>query len=251
LPEDAQRAKPTPLALEAYEALAEAYAARIDTKPHNAYYDRPATLSLLPDVDGKRVLDAGCGPGAYAQWLVDHGAEVLALDVSPKMVRFARRRLGTRATVLQADFSQPLDFLPDASFDVVLSALALDYVADWRAVFREFHRLLRRAGWFIFSVGHPFADFARHNDGDYFDTELVEEEWTGFGTPARVRFYRRSLQEVLNPLLEAGFVLDSILEPQPTSEFQRAAPDDYEVLCRQPGFLCVCAVKPAEKSSGA
>lgn len=53
-----------------YDALAEAYAARADTKPHNAYYERPATLSLLPDVVGKRVLDAGCGPGIYTEWLV-------------------------------------------------------------------------------------------------------------------------------------------------------------------------------------
>jgi SAM-dependent methyltransferase len=179
--------------------------------------------------------------------LVEHGAEVVALDVSAKMVGFARRRLGTRATVLQADFSQPLDFLPDASFDVVLSALALDYVADWRAVFGEFHRLLRRAGWFVFSAGHPFADFTRHNDGNYFQTELVEEEWTGFGTPARVRFYRRSLQDVLNPVLEAGFVLERILEPRPTEQFRHAAPDDYEELRRQPGFLCVRAVKPGEE----
>jgi hypothetical protein len=38
-----------PIALDAYQALAEAYAAVIDTKPHNAYYERPATLSLMPE----------------------------------------------------------------------------------------------------------------------------------------------------------------------------------------------------------
>jgi hypothetical protein len=52
-----------PIVLEAYSCLADAYAARIDTKAHNAYYDRPAVTSLLPPVAGKRVLDAGCGPG--------------------------------------------------------------------------------------------------------------------------------------------------------------------------------------------
>ena len=239
----------TPVALHAYEELAEAYAARVDTKPHNAYYDRPATLSLLPPagVRGQRVLDAGCGPGAYAQWLVEHGAEVVALDVSPKMVGLARRRLGDRATVLQADFGRPLDFLADASFDGVLSPLALEYVQDWNAVFHEFHRLLRRPGWFVCSVGHPFADFKRHNEGNYFDIELVEEEWTGFGMPWRVRFYRRSLQDLLNPLLEAGFALDRILEPRPTEQFRLAAPKDYEELSREPGFLCVRAVKPGER----
>ncbi len=34
-----------PIALDAYETLAAAYAAAVDTKPHNAYYERPATLS--------------------------------------------------------------------------------------------------------------------------------------------------------------------------------------------------------------
>ena len=60
--------------------LAEAYSAKVETKAHNALYERPATLSLLPPVKGKRVLDAGCGPGVTAQWLVDRGAEVVGFD---------------------------------------------------------------------------------------------------------------------------------------------------------------------------
>jgi ubiquinone/menaquinone biosynthesis C-methylase UbiE len=59
-----------PIALDAYETLAAAYAAVIDTKRHNAYYERPATLSLMPEVKGKRVLDAGCGTGVYSEWLI-------------------------------------------------------------------------------------------------------------------------------------------------------------------------------------
>lgn len=55
-----------PIALDAYEALAERYAALVDSKAENAYCERPATLSLLPDIEGKRVLDAGCGPGSYS-----------------------------------------------------------------------------------------------------------------------------------------------------------------------------------------
>lgn len=232
-----------PIALDAYQSLAEAYAARIDTKPHNAYYERPATLSLLPDVKGKRVLDAGCGPGVYAEWLADHGAEVVAFDVSAKMVQFARERLGAKAQVLQADLDQPLDFLPDSSFDLVLSALALDYVRDWDKTFNEFYRVLRQPGRLVFSVGHPFAEFILHGAGSYFETELVDSEWTGFGTPVRVPSYRRPLGAVINPLLEAGFVLERILEPIPTEQFKQKAPQYYQELSRQPGFLCVRAVK--------
>jgi SAM-dependent methyltransferase len=233
----------SPIALNAYETLAESFAAGIDTKPHNAFYERPATLSLLPEVKGKCVLDAGCGPGVYAEWLADHGAEVVALDVSPKMVELAKKRVGAKASVLQADIGQPLTFLQNESFDIVLSALALDYIEDWGRTFGEFYRVLTRPGYFIFSVGHPFADFLFHKPDDYFKTELVEFEWTGFGIPVRMPSYRRPLGAVLDPLVEAGFSLERLLEPKPTEQFKQMDPVDYEELSKRPGFLCVRAIK--------
>ena len=233
-----------PVAQDAYDTLAESYAALVDTKPHNAYYERPATLSLLPGVKGRRVLDAGCGPGVYSEWLSERGAEGVAFDGNEKMVRLAQERLGTRVRVVQADLGQPLDFLADASFDLVLSPLALDYVRDWGAVFREFYRVLRRGGHLVFSVGHPSASFfVYHGEGNYFQTELVDYEWTGFGVPVRVPSYRRPLGAVINPLIEAGFVLERLLEPTPTAKFRETAPQDYEELSRRPGFLCVRAKK--------
>lgn len=39
-------------------------------------------ISLLADVSGAAVLDAGCGPGFFTQWLLDQGAQVTAFDVS-------------------------------------------------------------------------------------------------------------------------------------------------------------------------
>ena len=46
---------------QAYEDLADSYSQQIDHKPHNAYYDRPNTLSLFDDVKGKSILDAADG----------------------------------------------------------------------------------------------------------------------------------------------------------------------------------------------
>ncbi|HYN84780.1 MAG TPA: class I SAM-dependent methyltransferase [Pyrinomonadaceae bacterium] len=233
-----------PIALDAYETLAEAYASVIDTKPHNAMCERPATLSLLPDVAGRRVLDAGCGPGVYSEWLVGRGAEVLALDASPKMVGLARQRLGARAEVRVADLGAPLDFVESESFDVVLSPLVLDYVEDWAGPLSEFHRVLRAGGHFVFSLTHPFSDFTYYGTENYYATELVGCEWRAFpGVRVHVPSYRRPLDAILNPLFDAGFTLERTVEPRPTEEFKRADPEHYAELSRQPCFLCLRARK--------
>jgi ubiquinone/menaquinone biosynthesis C-methylase UbiE len=236
--------KAKPVAQDAYNALAEAYAAVVDTKPHNAYYERPATLSLLPDVKGKWVLDVGCGPGVYAEWLVAHGAQVVAFDANRKMVRLARQRLGDKAQVVLANLEAPLDFLADGSFDVVVCPLVMDYIKDWESPFKEFHRVLREGGYLVISMEHPYPKYDYHRQtSNYFNVELVEYVWRGFGKPVRVPSYRRPMSGVINPLVKAGFILEQILEPLPTEEFSLVDPDDYEELTRSPGFMCVRAVK--------
>ena len=97
-----------PVAYETWEQLAQAYSARVESKPHNALYERPATLSLLPPVQGKRVLDAGCGPGVYAKLLASRGAMVVGFDRSPKMVALAKERVGANGTIIEADKAQPI-----------------------------------------------------------------------------------------------------------------------------------------------
>jgi len=232
-----------PLSLEAFERLADRYAELVETKAHNAYYERPAMLSLLPDVEGRRVLDAGCGPGVYAELLLDRGAEVVCVDGSESMVELAAKRLGDRARVVRADLGAPLEFLDDASFDVVLGALVIDYLWDWRSLLAEFHRVLRVGGTFLFSVEHPFSDFSQRHMANYFDTEIVECTWRGFVEPVPVRSYRRPLGEILNPLIESGFAIDRVLEPLPTEGFEAADPEDYVKLMVRPGFMCLRARK--------
>jgi SAM-dependent methyltransferase len=233
-----------PVAQHAYDVLAEAYAERVDTKPHNAYYERPAMLSLLPDVRGKRVLDAGCGPGVYAEWLGEHGAMVIACDANPKMVRLARQRLRDKARVFQANLEEPLDFAQDTSFDIIVAPLVMDYIQDWEVTFREFHRILAPGGILVFSMEHPFTKYLDHqHTSNYFDTDLVEYTWRGFGMSINVPSYRRPLSAVINALVKTGFTVDYLLEPRPTEEFKAADPEEYEALMHSPGFMCVRAYK--------
>jgi SAM-dependent methyltransferase len=71
-----------PIARAAYDELVDAYAVDVRENAYNAHLEFPATTSLLPDVAGERVLDAGCGTGVYSAWLVEHGAEVVGVDAS-------------------------------------------------------------------------------------------------------------------------------------------------------------------------
>ena len=233
-----------PIAFEAYETLAEAYSAAVETKPHNALYERPATLSLLPDVRGKRVLDAGCGPGIYAEILLDRGASVFGIDASPNMIELARSRVGDRAEFRIADLREPFDFLDDGSFDLVISPLVIDYVEDWNSLFREYYRVLRSGGHFVLSVHHPFFEYIYYKVENYFEKAIVSVRWKGFpGVEVDMRSYRRPLQDVLNPLASAGFRLERILEPLPVPEFEQADPKHFEELSKFPSFLCVSATK--------
>src|SRR4051794_39702395 len=96
---------------------------------YNAHYDRPAVLSLLGDVAGLDVLDAGCGPGIYLETLLDRGAKVVAFDASASMVALAKARADGRAEVHHLRLDEPLPFA-DRSFDLVVCALAIHYVDD-------------------------------------------------------------------------------------------------------------------------
>lgn len=237
-----------PIAYDAYQKLADSYAAKIDTKPHNAYYDRPAMLGLLPDVQGKRVLDAGCGPGVYAENLVMRGAIVDACDASERMLELAAERLGDlvpqgKVCLHRLDLTRPLTLFSDEAFDVVNAPLCLDYIEDWTSLFREFCRVLKPGGYLQYSAGHPSFDAEYFKTDNYFSVEQVECTWTGFDVKVSMPSYRRSLAQAINPVMEAGLVLDRVLEPQPTDDFLKADPRRYRLLMHRPGFICVRARK--------
>jgi SAM-dependent methyltransferase len=147
-----------------------------------------------------------------------------------------------------ANLEQPLDFLENGWFDLVVGPLVMDYVKEWEQVFGEFFRVLKAGGYLVFSMEHPYTKYADHQENsNYFEIERVEYIWRGFGGAVRVPSYRRPLSAVINPLIRAGFTLEQILEPLPTEEFKQKAPEDYTDLIRRPGFMCVRAVKGQEE----
>ncbi|MES2459539.1 MAG: methyltransferase domain-containing protein [Armatimonadota bacterium] len=232
-----------PIALASYERMADLYASQLATKPHNAYYERPALLALLPSLSGKQVLDLGCGPGLYAEHLLTEGAaHVTAVDVSPRMVQLASERLAQqKVDVHLADVSEGLPFVPAAQFDLAIAPLMIHYLRHLDTAFTEINRVLKPGGRFVFSTHHPMAEYPGDSaSGIYFDTEPVEQIWGELGS---VRFFRRPLSDITEALSSSGFVIERLVEPKPTEAFREVSLRGYEGLMRSPNFLLIRARK--------
>jgi 2-polyprenyl-3-methyl-5-hydroxy-6-metoxy-1,4-benzoquinol methylase len=213
--------------------------------------EQPALLQLLPPVQGLRVLDLGCGAGQLALHLANAGAAaVLALDVSEQMLALARaERSHTRVTYRRAAIEEIN--LPSEQSDLVVSTLAFHYVADYAGLVRRIAQWLVPGGQLVFSTEHPIftarlpdlgwaLDADGHRRGwtidHYADEGARTEHWFVEG----VRKYHRTMSSLINGLVDAGFVVERVVEPTPSDEFLRRNPDSIDER-RRPMFLLVRA----------
>ena len=225
-----------------YDEMAGTYEAHAADSPYNAHYDRPAVLELVGEVAGRRVLDAGCGPGLYSEELIARGADLVALDGSAAMVELARKRLGPRTKVLRVDLADPLPFA-DSEFELIVCALVIHHVDDREACLREFFRVLGPGGHVVLSTQHPTTDWLRKG-GSYFETTEEEDTWHRGEAAYTLRFWREPLTAFCAAISNAGFLIERLVEPLPAPTMRERWPEHWEKLQREPGFLVLRLVKP-------
>ncbi|WP_137390570.1 class I SAM-dependent methyltransferase [Rhodoligotrophos defluvii] len=217
----------------------------------------PAFRTMLPPFRDKRVLDLGCGFGWHCRYARAEGARsVVGVDLSERMLAQARV-LGTDPAVRYENAAIEDLAFPDGSFDVVLSSLALHYVADVRSVCVKVYRWLTPGGAFVFSVEHPIftaraaQDWHYGADGERLHWPVDDYQHEGLRRTSwlaeNVAKYHRTIAGYLNPLLECGFILRRIEEPVPAAETRArdlardpALKDEW----RRPMFLLARADRP-------
>jgi ubiquinone/menaquinone biosynthesis C-methylase UbiE len=208
---------------------------------HRALID-PPLFEVIGQVAGLRVLDLACGNGYISRRLARQGAQVIGIDASASVIERARERerrepLGISYQV--ADASR-LDLLDDASFDLVVSNMALMDIADAAGALREVGRLLRVSGRFAASFHHPCfeipnasawlieqLDFTRsvwRKVGRYRELATGSCSWRGPDGMLHTAAYHRPLSWYIRALREAGLVLVRLEEPEPTEEFLASSP---------------------------
>ena len=146
-----------------FDSLSTVYENQVDDSSfYNTQYERPGMLAeVKQDLHGKKILDAGCAAGWYANELLLRGADVTAVDISPQMIAATKRRIGDRGKAFCLDLEEPLPF-HNSSFDLIISSLTLHYLQDWTRVFAEFSRILKTVGSIYFlSIIHSWISIFR------------------------------------------------------------------------------------------
>jgi len=110
---------------------------------------------LFPPLEGKHVLDLGCGYGWHCKYAVEQGAaRVLGIDLSRKMIEEAGRRNRDDRIEYRICGIEEYEY-PENTWDCVISNLALHYIEDIDSVFKKVHRTLKPDGIFLLNIEHP------------------------------------------------------------------------------------------------
>jgi SAM-dependent methyltransferase len=208
----------------------------------------PVLRDMLGEVRNARVLDLGCGFGAFARWAIQAGARrVLGLDLSQRMLERARALTDAPNIEYRSADMESLE-LPAQAFDVVYSSLAFHYVADFGRLAAAIRQTVLGGDRLVCSVEHPlFTAPSRpqwiESNGttvwplnDYLSEGARVTDWFAPG----VVKHHRTLASYLNTLIRAGFGIDRIDEWAPSPE-QIAAHPEWANETHRPPFLLLAA----------
>lgn len=234
------------------------------------HVNTPAFLEMLPEVEGLKGLDIGCGEGHNTRKVAKRGAEMSAIDISGVFIKYAK----------EAEEKQPLDIdyqvasaveLPfdDDTFDFAMATMSFMDIPETDKVIKEAQRVLKPGGFLQFSILHPCfftpkSGWIRDENGkqiafkcgDYFselkggiDTWMftaTPEELRGEIAEFRVPYFYMTLSNWLNLLVDTGFVLEYFAEPTADDETVKRVPHlaDTQVIAF---FLIIRCRKPGDK----
>jgi SAM-dependent methyltransferase len=161
----------------------------MSSPPETVLRTHHEVLAGLVDLEGRRVVDVGCGSGALVRWLRGQGADVVGIECGEVMLRAARAADPAHPEAYLEGVGQDLP-LPDHGADVVVYSYSLHHVPRTAMVdaLREARRVLREGG--ILYVVEPLAEGPGHDV-----IKLIDDETQ----------VRADAQEALEQAADLGF----------------------------------------------
>ncbi len=186
------------------------WAATYDRAPNPLIaLEEAVTLELIGDVQGRRVLDLGCGTGRYGVLLTERGASVVGVDPSAGMLAQAKGKITPRCHFELLQGTIESIGLPGEHFDLVVSALTLSHLPDLETTLTEAVRVLKRGGLLVVSDFHPYWPIAGHNYAEFRDET---------GQEYHIPEYPHLMEEYWRLSHKLGLCLEAIREPRVDGE---------------------------------
>ena len=203
----------------AYDPIAEWYVAQVRSGSLSAFLGHLASrlLEMAGDVSGKRVLDVGCGEGHVARLFARHGADVVAVDISPRLLHLARtfeEQDQLAIEYVEADLAGGLPCHRGA-FDLVVANMVLEDCEDLVGVLAAIADALKPGGRLLLSLNNPYAVAARGKVDDYFRSGALAQTFGTDQARYEVPFYYRTFEELVSAFRQQGLLLRSAVDVRP------------------------------------
>lgn len=210
---------------------------------------------MLPNFEGKRVLDIGCGFGWHCRYAADESAKsVLGVDISSKMIQRAKEMTTNENIKYECMALEDISFEKN-KYDVVISSLVFHYVRDFDQVCKKIYNSLVEGGELIFSVEHPIftsihtQDWCYNSNGDIMHWPIDNYQDEGLRDTRfldeHVIKYHRTIETYINTMIKNGFVITKISEPVPPQDMVENNPYLKNEF-RRPMFLMIKSMKYIE-----
>lgn len=181
----------------AYDKLAPVY--DTDPNPH-ILLEHDDVLALVAPKRNEKILDAACGTGKYTIEFAKKGAQVVGIDISEQMLAVARGKY-KKIEFHQTNLERKLPFR-NQQFEKINCAQALKHIKNLKKALKEFFRVLRKDGVFVFSVTHPEMDWEGYEMKDNPDFILSEQS----------DIFHHRFADYFGAFDYAGFKIDKIVQ---------------------------------------
>ena len=221
---------------------------------YNDLLEQPAMAKMLPELNGKSVLDLGCGYGHNCLDFVNRGAErVVGVDISEKMLSVAKEE-SSHSKIEYFNISMTDISKLNKKFDFIYSSLAFHYVKDFDAFAEVMYSTLDNGGQLLFSQEHPIITATIDGNGHFNKDEngnRVSYTFSNYNEPGERRIhwyvdgvvkYHRTISNIINALAKAGFIIEEVCEPVPEDWAIEKLPTIVKEYIK-PNFLIVKARK--------